>query len=184
MPGLTDFFALLREREIGFVLATNNASRTNDHYVKRLAGYGIALSPDEVITSAQATADYLAEQSTPGTPVYYIGEEGLGKALQSAGFRLVGDDETPKYVVVGWDRQLTYAKLAQATVYMVWVANQQIVKVICFEGMLEVANQFDPSQYVNLTSGFSIDIAKNLSPATPALLTEDQLRELQQNLGN
>mgnify|MGYP001823158399 FL=1 len=118
MPGLADFFALLRAREIGFVMATNNASRTNDHYVQRLASYGIAIAPDQVITSAQATAGHLAEQSTPDTPVYYIGEEGLGKALQSAGFRLVGDDETPKYVVVGWDRQLTYAKLAQATVYI------------------------------------------------------------------
>jgi 4-nitrophenyl phosphatase len=118
MPGLADFFALLRKREIGFVLATNNASRTNDHYIQRLADYGITLSPDEVITSAQATAGYLAERSAPGTPVYYIGEEGLGIALRTAGFRLVDDDETPKYVVVSWDRQLTYAKLAQATVYI------------------------------------------------------------------
>jgi 4-nitrophenyl phosphatase len=118
MPGLMEFFGLLREREIHFVLATNNASRTSDHYVQRLAGYGVNISPDEVITSAQATADYLAEQSEPGTPVYFIGEDGLGKALSRAGFRLVGDDETPKYVVVGWDRQLTYAKLAQATVYI------------------------------------------------------------------
>jgi 4-nitrophenyl phosphatase len=118
VPGLADFFSFLRERHIRFTLATNNASRTSDHYVQRMAGYGIDVSRDEVITSAQATAAYLAERSEPGTAVYYIGEDGLGQALNKAGFRLVGDDETPKYVVVGWDRNLTYAKLAQATVYI------------------------------------------------------------------
>ncbi len=118
MPGLVDFFRLLRERDMKCMLVTNNASRTSDHYVQRLAGYGIEISPDEVITSAQATASYLAERSESGTPVYYIGENGLGQALSDAGFRLVGDGETPKYVVVGWDRHLTYAKLAQATVYI------------------------------------------------------------------
>ncbi len=118
MPGLVDFFVFLRERQIKFTLATNNASRASDHYVKRLAGYGVEISPCEVITSAQATASYLAKQSQPGTLVYYIGESGLGQALVEAKFRLVDSDTAPKYVVVGWDRELTYAKLAQATVYI------------------------------------------------------------------
>ncbi len=118
MPGLTDFFALLRRRGIGFVLATNNASKMHDDYVKRLAGYDIAISPDEIITSAQATAWYLAERSAPDTPVYVIGEDGLRQALLREGFRLVDNDGAPKYVVVGWDRHLTFDKLAQATLYI------------------------------------------------------------------
>jgi len=72
---------------------------------------------------------------------------------------------------------------AQATVYMVWVVDGNITQVVCFEGMLEVANQFDPSQYVNLTNGFSTDVIKNLSPSTPILLNESQMQELQKSLG-
>lgn len=118
LPGLTDFFALLRHRQIEFVLATNNASRTAAYYVQRLAGFGVEISPHEVITSAQATAGYLAERSVPDTPVYFIGEDGLRESLIENGFRLVSDDGQPKYVVVGWDRHLTFDKLAQATVYI------------------------------------------------------------------
>lgn len=41
---------------------------------------------------------------------------------------------------------------ARATLYMIWVVDQNITQVVCFEGMIEVANQFDPSQYINLTN--------------------------------
>jgi 4-nitrophenyl phosphatase len=118
MPGLADFFGLLRRRQIKFVLTTNNASRVADYYVERLAGYGIEISPAEVLTSAQATAGYLAERSAPGTPVYFIGEDGLRQSLVQGGFSLVNADEQPRYVVVGWDRHLTFEKLAQATLYI------------------------------------------------------------------
>jgi 4-nitrophenyl phosphatase len=118
MPGLQDFFSLLRIRGIGFVLVTNNASRTSDSYRNRLASYGIETSANEVLTSAQATAGYLAERSKSGTPVFVIGEEGLQRAVTERGLRLVAEDDQPKYVVVGWDRHLTYSKLAQATLYI------------------------------------------------------------------
>jgi len=118
MPGLADFFGLLRRRRIKFVLTTNNASRAASYYVERLAGYGIEISPAEVLTSAQATTGYLAERSEPGTPVYFIGEDGLHQSLAEGGFNLVNADEQPQYVVVGWDRHLTFEKLAQATLYI------------------------------------------------------------------
>jgi len=118
MPGLLDFFTLLREQSIGFVLVTNNASRTSDSYRNRLASYGIETSAQEVLTSAQATARYLAERAKRGTPVFVIGEEGLQRAITERGFRLVAADDQPNYVVVGWDRHLTYDKLAQATLYI------------------------------------------------------------------
>jgi 4-nitrophenyl phosphatase len=115
MPGLADFFAMLRQDHIKFVLATNNASKPIDHYVERMAGYGINISAHEVITSAQATAGYLAERSEPDTPVFAIGEEGLRQALVQEGFRLVTSADHPKYVVVGWDRSVNYDKLTQAS---------------------------------------------------------------------
>ena len=119
MPELRDFFGHLRMRGISFVLVTNNASKNGDDYQNRLASYGIHTSPSEVLTSAQATAGYLAERSEPETPVYIIGEEGLRNAMTNQGFRLVADDsDQPRYVVVGWDRHLTYDKLAQAAIFI------------------------------------------------------------------
>ncbi len=121
MPGLSDFFDFLRRRQIGLTLATNNASRTHNHYANVLAGHGVQVSLDEIITSGQTTGHYLAERTAPGTAIYVIGGDGLHHTLTQRGLRLLGSGAEPgsaKYVVVSWDRQVTYDKLAQATLHI------------------------------------------------------------------
>ena len=121
MPGLTDFFAFLRHQKIGLMLATNNASRTSEHYTSVLADFGVQISPDEIITSGQTTARYLAERSAPGAPIYVIGGDGLHQLLAERGFCLLDTGAEPgsaEHVVVSWDRQVTYDKLAQATLHI------------------------------------------------------------------
>jgi 4-nitrophenyl phosphatase len=119
MPGLADFFGWLRRRELPFVLATNNASKTPHDVVERLAGWGVDISPDEVLTSSIATAAHLAKQHDEGTLVYAIGGAGLRQALRSRGFRLIdGHEEAARLVVVGIDFDLTYDKLACAAVHV------------------------------------------------------------------
>ncbi len=112
VPGLHEFFAFLREREIGFILATNNSSRLPEQYAEKLARFGVEVSPEHILTSSQVAAAYLATVAPPGTRVYAIGEEGVRQALEERGFVLT--DEEAAYVVVGWDRQLTWSKLATA----------------------------------------------------------------------
>lgn len=114
LPGLHDFFALLEARRIPYVLATNNASKTPEQYVEKLARMGIVTHTEHVLNSATAAADYLATQATPGAPVYPIGGPGIREALRSHGFTLTEGDHAD-YVVVGWDRDLTWRKLATAT---------------------------------------------------------------------
>lgn len=113
LPGLIPFFELLRRRSIGFVLATNNASQTPEQYVAKLARMGVALSQDEILTSAQAAAIHLAGIAPKGATVYTIGEAGVIQALQERGFAI--SDDQASYVVVGMDRGLTWEKLARAT---------------------------------------------------------------------
>jgi len=113
LPGLAEFFHLLRQRALKFVLATNNASRTPDQYVLKLARLGVQVARDEVLTSSMAAALYLKDIAPPEARVFVIGEEGLTQALTEAGFILSADGS--EYVVVGMDRWLTWDKLAQAT---------------------------------------------------------------------
>jgi len=61
MPGLIEFFQTLRDRQLRFILATNNASQTPDQYVAKLAKMGVTVSRDEILTSAQAAALYLKQ---------------------------------------------------------------------------------------------------------------------------
>jgi len=113
IPGAPAFIRFLRERGIGFILATNNSTKTVEQYVDKLAGFGMAVAPHEIITSAVATADYLATLAGPGTPVYVIGGQGLRQALAQRGFTL--DSHQARFVVVGQDLDLTFEKLRRAT---------------------------------------------------------------------
>ena len=121
LPGLVEFFAALRRRDLPFVLATNNASRTPEQYLAKLAGFGVTITRDEVLSSAQATALYLRQQVGPlngraPTRVFAIGDDGLRQALTEAGFGLAGLYEVDaEYVVCGMDRGLSWDKLATAS---------------------------------------------------------------------
>lgn len=113
IPGAPEFFQLLRRRQIPFLLITNNSSRRPEQFAARLAAMGISVDPREVLTSSQATAQFLASSAPPGSRVYVIGEEGLRSALAERGFTLA-DDSAVDYVVVGLDRGFNYGKLTTA----------------------------------------------------------------------
>ncbi len=123
MPRLVEFFDGLRARGVGIVLATNNASKSGDDFVAKLARMGVHVALEEVLTSPQATAAWLAEHA-PGARVYMIGENGLRTELEARGSIVVNDEKVSEtssgpafdatHVVVGIDRQLTYAKLVEA----------------------------------------------------------------------
>ncbi len=115
LPGLAEFFAVLRERGITFILATNNASQTPEQYVAKLAKMGVTVAREEVLTSAQATALYLSERAN-GKRVFAIGEGGVQQALAEQGFTLCDlYDVSADYVVCGMDRTVSWDKLATAT---------------------------------------------------------------------
>ncbi|NOQ13183.1 MAG: HAD-IIA family hydrolase [Methyloprofundus sp.] len=125
IAGLNDFFQVLREKEIPFVLATNNASHTNAQYINKLARMGVAVVAKEILTSGMATALYLAQHKDPAnTRVFVLGEDGAIQPLQEQGFTLtelyqLNTDETPgqgaDVVVCGKDESISWDKLSTAT---------------------------------------------------------------------
>lgn len=123
LPGLIDFFQTLRDLRIPFILATNNARQTPSQYVEKLARMGVTVTQNEILTSAVATAQYLAEHNNPEqTRVFVIGEIGASEPLLERGFTLTGlddindgDNKGPDIVVCGLDKTLTWNKLATAT---------------------------------------------------------------------
>ena len=126
MPGLTDFFQTLREQQIRFILATNNASLTQAQYVIKLAQMGVQVTPNEILTSSMATALYLSKHNNPADcRVFVIGEDGARQPLLDHGFTLTelyelnDDKDNPNMganiVVCGKDSTLSWDKLATAT---------------------------------------------------------------------
>jgi len=116
IAGTASFVRFLREKEIGFVLATNNSTQTPQQYADKLAGMGVTIHPHEVLTSALATASYLTEIAPQGSRVFVVGQDGIRVALREAGFELVEEDA--EYVVVGMDFAICYKRLAEATLHI------------------------------------------------------------------
>jgi 4-nitrophenyl phosphatase len=113
LPGVTEFFDFVQQHQIAFALATNNSTKTVDSYVERLNRIGIPARPEQVITSAVATADYISRRYPPETPLYIIGEAGIQQALAGRGYH--EDPEQARVVIVGLDTGFSYEKLKIAT---------------------------------------------------------------------
>jgi 4-nitrophenyl phosphatase len=120
VPGLVDFFAALRAEGLGFVLATNNATKTAAQYERRLAGYGVEIPARQILNSAEASALFLRHQLPADAVVYVVGEEGLRMAVENQGFKVpasegfVGPGLVADAVVVGFTRYVCYPQLASA----------------------------------------------------------------------
>jgi 4-nitrophenyl phosphatase len=113
IPGAARFLARLRGHRVETLFLTNNATTPPAGVAARLSAMGIPARPADVLTSAQATAAALAGEH-PGQRVFVIGEVGLFDALKEAGLRVTEDWRSADTVVVGLDREVTYARLRDA----------------------------------------------------------------------
>jgi 4-nitrophenyl phosphatase len=104
-----------------WMAVTNNATKTVQQYVEKLAAFGVVVSASQILTSGDATADILARRLRPGSTVYVAGEEGLIAALRQRGFEVIvdpADDRPVSAVVAGFDRGFTYARLLRAMLHI------------------------------------------------------------------
>ncbi len=115
IPHAPESLAAARAAGMAIAFITNNASREPGTVADQLNALGIAATPDEVLTSAQAAAALLATEVGAGAPVLVVGGPGLVTAVREAGFRLVAAaDDAPAAVVQGFAPDLTWRELAEA----------------------------------------------------------------------
>ena len=114
VPSAPPTLAELRRRGVRPVFLTNNSSRTPLQVAEKLRGIGIEAEPGEVVTSALATAELLAERG--GGRAFVIGQDGVREALTEAGIAILdGEPEEADLVVVGYDGGATYGSLKRAS---------------------------------------------------------------------
>ncbi|HEX2372768.1 MAG TPA: HAD-IIA family hydrolase, partial [Actinomycetota bacterium] len=112
--------ALDQVRGLGVRVAfvTNNSYRPPDLVVEKLNRLGVKAASGEVLTSAQAAVRLLGgPEGLAGVTVMVVGGPGLRQALEAAGARLVDGAawRDTEVVAVGFDPDLTYAKVRDAT---------------------------------------------------------------------
>jgi NagD protein len=98
VPGADGFVGRLVERNLEFLVLTNNPQYTQKDLSYRLSSSGLQIEPRRIFTSAMATASFLRTQKSNGK-VYVIGESGLTGPLHDAG--MIITDKDPWYVVLG-----------------------------------------------------------------------------------
>jgi len=110
VPGADAFVARLRETNHPFLILTNNSMFTTRDLAARLGRLGLQVSPNDIWTSALATAKFLDDQRPDGS-AFAIGEAGLTTALYEAGYTLVESD--PDYVVLGETRTYSFERISK-----------------------------------------------------------------------
>jgi NagD protein len=111
ITGADQWIARLREREIPFLVLTNNSIYTRRDLAARLRISGLDVPEQSIWTSALATAKFLEDQR-PGGSAFVIGEAGLTTALHSSGYTLT--ERSPDYVVLGETRTYSFERITQA----------------------------------------------------------------------
>lgn len=125
--GASAALAAARDQGMRLAFVTNNASRPPGAVAEHLTSLGIPADANEVITSAQAAAHYLAERLVPGSRVLVLGTTGLTEALTERGLVPVASaDEDPQAVVQGYSPDADWRMLAEGAVAirrgLPWVA--------------------------------------------------------------
>lgn len=113
IPAAARFIKRLQSAGKQVLFVTNNSTRSPQFVADNLVqNHGINVGPENIYTTALATADYLDQIAGDRRLIYVVGESGLRAALDARGF--VIDEQAPDFVVVGLDAHVTYAKLEKA----------------------------------------------------------------------
>lgn len=107
------------------VFFTNKSIETVESYVKKLNGFGIEASRENVINSNILTAKFLRENVKEDEKVLVIGESPLFDELEEYDIQTSDNPLAVKYVVLGWDRTFTYDKINLA--YQAWLNGAKII---------------------------------------------------------
>ena len=109
-------FEQIKAQGYHYQFVTNNATRTVDEYVEKLAGFGIQATSDQILSSAVGTGHYLQEKYPLHTNVFVVGQPSLKKTLSSFGMNIVDEHEkNVEVVVASLDYELNYGKLKHAS---------------------------------------------------------------------
>ena len=110
IDGAMEFLRRIKQSGRRYVFLTNNSSKSAAACMQKLERMGLRAEPDELITSGQATIDYL-KRRYPGKRVYLLGNGMLKDEFESEGVIL--DENAPEVLVTAFDTSLTYEKLCK-----------------------------------------------------------------------
>lgn len=115
-PFTKDFLAKLKANGIGYSFLTNNPTKSQADYLKKLEKLGIEATEEEMYTSAIATIEYLKAKRPEAKRLFALGTPSMIKEFEEAGFEMCAVDaqDRPDVLVVAFDTTLEYPRLCHA----------------------------------------------------------------------
>ena len=110
IEGSMEFLEAVERTGRSYMFLTNNSSKSVKHYVEKLHKLGLYVGEEHILTSGQATAQYL-NREWAGKRIWLLGNESLKSEMIAHGITV--DDENPEVVVIGFDTTLDYAKMTR-----------------------------------------------------------------------
>ena len=114
IPGALEFLGRCKDQGIERYFLSNNSSRSVDQYVAKLHRMGIPCTADDVLLSTHDLLSWLQKEGV--TKTWAIATEGMCKMMEDVGIST--RDETPEYVVLGYDTEINYEKISTGSVHM------------------------------------------------------------------
>lgn len=111
IPGTPEYIESLRQRNVPFLIASNNSSMSSDQYLEKLKGLGFDVEAKDVLTATRVTVEYM-NQFYSGKRVFALGMEGFISELTKGGVNLVNTE--PDIVLLAYDKTITFEKLNAA----------------------------------------------------------------------
>ena len=111
IPGAVDFIQRCHENGVKTIFLSNNSSKSVNEYVMKLNSMGINACVDDVLLSTHDCIQWLKMKEW--TNVYCLGTKSMKEMMVENGIKCLEDDVD--CVVLGYDTELTYEKLAKAT---------------------------------------------------------------------
>jgi HAD superfamily hydrolase (TIGR01450 family) len=108
LPGAKTFLDLTSRTDTPVLLLTNNSSNNREAYVHKIAAMGLQLSPEQILTSGEATAQYMQTHAKDARIALFGTPELEQDFLR---YDLVLEMQNPDYVVLGFDTTIDYNKL-------------------------------------------------------------------------
>ena len=114
IDGAIDFLNRIEERGIKRFFLSNNSSKSVAQYLVKLEKMGIPANKEEVLLSTHDLLSWLKAENISET--YLVGTEGMKEMLEEVGINT--NSKNPQFVVLGYDTEITYEKLTNASIYL------------------------------------------------------------------
>lgn len=114
IQGADRFIDYLKANGIHYYFLSNNSSRSKADYVKKLSLLGIRTEVDHILLSTDGVIEFLKDQGI--NDVYIVGTQSMKETFAEAGIHVASPE--PKYVVLGYDTELTYEKLRTSALFL------------------------------------------------------------------